>query len=37
MCMQDTIWSMLAATAGVCTAVRRPVTDFDDPKTLGLP
>ena len=37
MCMQDTIWTMLAATAGTCSTVRRPVTGWDDPMTLGLP
>lgn len=36
MCMQDTIWTMLAATAGICTAARRPVTGSDAPMTLGL-
>ena len=28
---------MLAATAGICSAVRRPVTGSDAPMTLGLP
>ena len=35
MCVQDTIWSMLAATPGVCSAVQRPVTEFNDPKDPG--